>query len=336
MKPLKLRSILILIAGALLLSAAEPSPYPSPRPIPGEGTQTTSQRSDHTGQQPQADKSPAAPTGTVANSATAPEEQPKLQQISDQDRREPQPIRVAPVNVNRDWIDYINPGLTFLLVVVGGIYAILTRCQLRTINRQATIANKALIETRKAANAAEKGADVTERALGLAERPHLIIHSFRIEGFKERIAEEVDSIRSLPEIERIVAPRIVRVTYILKNYGKSPAFIDRSVIRFRMVPVLPTPLEYGKFPNPVRGWIVPPIEERVGCRYLEEGPLTEENRMRVVRGVAHLIVYGFADYLDILEKSHRFAFGCRYIVGGGSDPGDRFEPIAQDEYWRYA
>ncbi|HUY29266.1 MAG TPA: hypothetical protein VMV27_17785 [Candidatus Binataceae bacterium] len=232
---------------------------------------------------------------------------------------------------------YQRPTVTDWGILWGTfVYALISLGLLNATRTQATLANRSLGETRKAADAAQKSADVSEKALALAERPHLIVHSFKMEGFVKRIPDEEESMRALPELQKLTMPRILRVTYTLQNYGKSPAFLDIVVIRFRMVAQLPMRVDYGPIPKPVRGWILPPREERRAARYLEGGKLSEENRMKIVQGTAHLVVYGVVDYEDILQRQHRFAFGCRYIVGDGSDPGDRFEPIGQDEFWRYA
>jgi hypothetical protein len=113
MKHSKPLSALILIASVLLLSGASSSPKPSPVPSPRQSVQTKGQSSNA----------------------------PKSEE------HEAVPVRVAPVDVNRNKIDYVNPILTFLLVLVGAAYAILARCQLRAIGRQADIAENTLTET---------------------------------------------------------------------------------------------------------------------------------------------------------------------------------------------
>ena len=63
--------------------------------------------------------------------------------------------------------------------------------------------------------------------------------------------------------------------------------------------------------------------------------MTEQDRQMVLEGKKHLVVYGLVEYDDILNKHHCFAFGCRYRAEQGDSP-ERFEPIGQNEFWRYA
>jgi hypothetical protein len=207
--------------------------------------------------------------------------------------------------------------------------------------KQSVEANRAnLLIARDAAAAAQKSADVGERALVDMQRPHLILEKLTMHGYKARLPGEEESIKALPGVQKITFPRALRVTYQIKNYGKSPAWVTSAVMRFRIVvPRLEGPPDYGqRLPN-FLGYILPPNEERFGERFLEGGSLTEEWRMRIVDGkAAELVVYGFFDYTDIFNDNkppHRSGFAYKYNVGGGSDPGDVFVPTGPAYFWIY-
>jgi hypothetical protein len=322
--------LMILIALALLLSVARNASAQSSNPRSSQSQVGQAEPSETNAHQQEAEtvRAPDAEVPTASH-----------QGISSQQNQ-----HQADYYLEKAWrwvvsIWTVEYTIAFATVIYA-FFAILQWCALKktvdetqglvkTANRQAKAAEnqvvnleKALLSTEKAAAAAEKNADISERGLALAERPHLIVQSFKMEGFKSRIVDE--------------APGTLRISYIFKNYGKSPAFLDSYVIHFRIVPRLDAPVKYKSVPKPIRGWILPPGEEREGFRKLEGGPLIEANRMLILDGKAHLIIFGFVDYSDILRKEHRFAFGCRYTVGIGGDPDDRFAPIGQDDYWRYA
>jgi hypothetical protein len=123
----------ILIASVLFLSGASPSPEPSPVPSPRKSAQATSQSSGTAGQKTHGHQTPSGQTSAIAYPTSTPEQQQKLRQIATSNKKKAQPIRIAPVDIHRDWLDYVNPILTFLLVIVGGIYAVLMARQLATM-----------------------------------------------------------------------------------------------------------------------------------------------------------------------------------------------------------
>jgi hypothetical protein len=194
-----------------------------------------------------------------------------------------------------------------------------------------------LVIARDAAAAAQKSADVGERALIDVQRPHLILENLAMQGFKTRLSEQEESIKALPDIQKIEFPRVLKATYRVKNYGKSPAWVTSAVVRFKIVvPRLEGPPDYGQALTFI-GYVLPPEDARFGEIYLEGGLLTEEWRMRIVDGkAAELVVYGFFDYTDIFtDKKHRSGFAYQYRVGGGSDPGDDFIPTGPAHFWIY-
>src|ERR1700732_2042301 len=99
--------VLGLIASALLLSA--PSRKPSPVPSPRESIQTNSRSSNAIKPEPQNQQQPSAGARSIAQPNLAPHQQSVGAQVTDQDTSESKLVRVAPVDINRDLIDYINP-----------------------------------------------------------------------------------------------------------------------------------------------------------------------------------------------------------------------------------
>ncbi|WP_428104959.1 hypothetical protein [Candidatus Binatus sp.] len=342
MKLSKPLSALILIASALFLSAGNSvvgSPLPSPVPPRAEINKGLPEQKAAPSQRGETETpvrlAPINPTpaGVVSSSA------------SDQQEQKSKRERLLPSLT--DWI----------LAGVTSVYAVIAFFTLLAINRQAKLAETAaiaaqqsaeaaqqqtgtltatLIATQQAADAATKSADTGERARVGAERPHIIVQDFKMEGFKERIEGEKKSLAALPEHQQLTMPRTLRLTFKIKNYGKSPAFLTQSLIRFAMVGQIPIPFNYGPLPQPSRGWILPPTEDRASERFLEGGQLTEQNRMLVVEGKRHLVVFGFVRYDGISSKEHFFGFACRYAVGVGSDPGGTFWPIGDENFWRYS
>jgi hypothetical protein len=337
-------ALLILVASALLLCALSPSPQPSPAPTPRPtGTQSgeISALSNHETTTNQQTASPSAVVTEQGNAARYIHKETKYA------GQPTPPIPPAIIINNRDLVVEVATGV---LAFVGLLQVILLAYTYGTNKRNAQAASanaiaaekqvkalqEALVEARRTAEAAKKSADVAERALVDIERPHLLFENFKMGGFKKRIEGEEEMLKALSPVERMAQPRILRVTYRIKNYGKSPAWVVSSVVRFKIaVPRLEGGPDYGRYPQFV-GYVLPAGEERTAERFLEGGALTEEWRLRIVGGQAvELVVYGFVDYTDIFQRSHRSAFAARYVVGGGSDPGDYFQPTGAALYWTY-
>jgi hypothetical protein len=292
--------VLILIAAALLLSAGN-SALPKPSQTPKTGG-TPESKSAQVGNQNQGREQHQAESETGA----------AIQQGK--------PTPNQPPGGNADQEQKYSESVerfTGLLVLVGAFQFVALLVQAFVFYRALKESQRLSSLTAIAANAAKRSADVSERTLALAERPHLIAHTFKIDRFEERTANSL------------------RVTYIVENYGKTPAFLTLWIVRFRLVE-LPIPVDYGPHKNLKMGWIVPPKEKRESLSILEGGPLTDESRRLVAEGKKQLVVYGRLEYLDILNKRHCFAFGCRYVLGRQGGYADGFEPIGQDEFWQYA
>lgn len=173
MKISKFSSTSILIVLALLLSGADMTP----RPV-------------------------AQGSGPASSTSSPPA--PVIQGARPQIAEERVTVLVAPVTVNRDWLDYINPALTLLLVFVGAAYAILMKRQLRSIDQQARIANHTLIETRKAAEAAATNAETARQALLLNTRAVVEIHGVNIVENGMELAASITIMNTGPTAAKVL------------------------------------------------------------------------------------------------------------------------------------
>jgi len=161
--------------------------------------------------------------------------------------------------------------------------------------------------------AAKQSAD----ALINAERPHLLI-------------------QGTPTIVitgRGVGDRRFETTFLLKNYGKSPAWITGQRIRFEAVTVLPANPPSDNI-LPLEGaYVVPPGETREIRRGLDpHGGLSFREFNDVRGGTLHVFLYGFIDYTDTSGSSHRSRFAWQCIPNGDVLSPDPFPARA---YWEY-
>src|ERR1700722_458562 len=231
-------------------------------------------------------------SATSLKSQTASNKQTAQAGVSQKYESQSEPIRVAPVNVIGSNLDYINPILTLLLVVVGFAYTRAAYRQLEAIKIQAEIANKSLDSQMH------------------AERPHVTLGRFERNDFNEE-----------------KRPSII---YDFKNLGRTPAFLIEYSIRLRMIEgVIPETPDYNKpfkFPD---GCIIGKDERsNTERRTLEHGILTKETIEAVRGGAAHLIFYGYVTYRNVFSyrsnnepHEHRFCFVWKpednlFILGG--------------------
>jgi len=111
---LKLSFLLVLIGLALFLSDASESG--APKPTPRESTKNHSQASDkrETNSDEDIDKPPIAERN-----------QEKAYAVAANDKNKPESVRIAPIDINpldikKDWADYVFAVFSFLLVLIGG------------------------------------------------------------------------------------------------------------------------------------------------------------------------------------------------------------------------
>ncbi len=178
-------------------------------------------------------------------------------------------------------------------------------------------------------------ADIAKRALLDVERPHVLIEDIQMHGFQITAAR-----REEYRVAGLLSPSIFpRVTFSIRNHGKSPAWVISEVTRFIMIKQLPVLPQYYRPIGLGRRYVIPPGGKLYGeCRF-ETNEISDVDRLRIVKDETRLFVYGYVDYEDVFSdissNAHRSAYCWRYIVGGGADPGDRFEPSGPNAYWSY-
>jgi len=221
-------------------------------------------------------------------------------------------VRIAPVDVNRDLIDYITPVLTFLLVFVGAAYTIAAFRQLRIINRQVNIAAQAVAAAQDSATAARRQ---TELILGI-ERPHMSIRSIGLrKGNLRRIANGQHGI--VPNIR-------LTLEITLANYGRTPAFDLQIVAGHLLAKTLPE--ERPPFEIPIDpgapGAMLPPFSSMeklpVAGLFWEFDPISSEDARRLDAGEIFFWVFGRVPYQDLTGVAHETGFAA--VFDRGKDP----------------
>jgi hypothetical protein len=203
---------------------------------------------------------------------------------------------------------YCSPPVVvnIVLAAVGLGYLIFACLQWRAIKKQAKIANAALIETQKAADAAKKSADVAERSLELAYAAHLSFRNITISGVEVTLIE-----------------------YDLHNSGHRSAIEVTPIIFVSCKPEIDfPPAEHWRVTDIVSGLIVAPEETWHGCfppttefSAVFDGdpiPLKPQQATDVLGGKLVLYVEVGVNYRDGLGNRRHFARGFVFDtrVGG--------------------
>jgi hypothetical protein len=188
----------------------------------------------------------------------------------------------------RDWFTKDAAGFfTFWLFVIGGSQVALFYVQLRLIRESLTPAQTAA----RAAQAAAEYIPVVEGAY-----VYVLLDKF--------VSDQIDDIKG----EEITDPPAVKIS--LKNFGKTPAFIQRVVARLNCVPIV-----NGDFER----FFVPP-ETVLGAgettTYREtitlKKSLSSQEASRIGKHSAHITLEGQLVYADILGKKWTVPFMGRY------------------------
>lgn len=179
----------------------------------------------------------------------------------------------------QNFITTVESGLLLITIIFTGIAA---------------------LAATRAARAADRAVDVTAAAeLPILQIDNVIIGS--PEGRYESPDHRLDD---------------ALFTVYVRNYGKTPAFIDHFVINAIVRARLPHKPEYQTFswlmgPRPIEHGEKKPFTE---AHYRNERPWGKLNE--VIRGRKILWVYGFFDYYDFLGELHRRGFCSRWDVVG--------------------
>lgn len=172
-------ALLFLFASALRLSAAPPSPQPSPVPSPWPSTERQTEQPKATNTNSQANPQPAEASPTATQIVPSSKLKAKSDDSGENSNYEQ---RQYGLNVLLTWFNGILAAFTVFLVLVGAYQGYQLR---RTVQ-----------ETKVAADAAKKSADVAEMTL-LRDRPILIVIDHGMGGFHA----PVDSVRGVEQAD---------------------------------------------------------------------------------------------------------------------------------------
>jgi hypothetical protein len=215
-----------------------------------------------------------------------------------------------------------NGALTALAGIVVAIFTgtlwWATRGMLRIADKQRADMLKAIKAGEIAARAAERSAEVG------VEIPCIAIQGIE---FLDTDAADVES--------KLQNPKVI-VT--IKNHGRTPAFIEREALCFRLGMALPHRLEYDFAIDHPAGKT---IESEEIYRLGRTGLLPKfdnETISGILRGNNSLWIYGYIFYYDFLRELHWFNFRARFQIPPSLN-GKTFEgawhseaPVRRDDF----
>jgi hypothetical protein len=324
LKPLLLP---ILIASALLLSAANAESAASPDPANPQSKVSTPQPRETNAQQQKRETA-------RASSANVPT--PGHQEIRPQ---EDQHQTDRYLQTAWRWI-VLNWNVSYTIALATSIYAFFailqwralkktvdeTQSLVRSANRQAKAAEdqvtnleKTLAATQIVANAAKSSADAALRS----DRPILVAEQFLPQNIDCRQGIQNES--------------VTLVTFQIRNCGKGPALTVELVGNIKLINNLPYPPSFGDCkPIPLRENVV---ETSKGVNafvpYAPAKPamlLPDTDSARVENGLVNLFVYGWIAYRDVHGNRYDSRFSVQYLPVRFS--GERFYPSPK-EYNRH-
>ena len=192
-------------------------------------------------------------------------------------------MRVAPVDVNKNWVDYIYIGASLLIAVTTLVLAGIAWTQA------------------KAAQASAEAARLNAQAVIDSERAWLVVE-----------------IGQLPDI--VPKPNEVEILWLaphIKNYGKTTARIEKISIRQHQIPTKDTlPPEPEYLEETTVNFVLPP---QVWARPWQLGiPTSDFYAIR--QETISLYFYGYVDYKDLGKEQRQTRFCFRYIVQSGFSP----------------
>jgi hypothetical protein len=200
------------------------------------------------------------------------------------------------------------------LVVVGALYTFFAYMQWRAIHHQAKIAADGIVETRKAAEAAQKSAGIAGRHLDLIsshERPWIMVKPNWL----------------LPDNEH---PFGGVVEWSAINVGRTPAFLTDLVVVTNIVSYpIPEKRPYYPAPKPFSKFIIPPNGthgSRIG------NPIDASELQKLFNGTHCLIFYGRIAYRDSLDDEHLTRFCCYWHLENGQW---LYEPVGPPDWVEY-
>lgn len=200
------------------------------------------------------------------------------------------------------------------LVVVGALYTFFAYRQWRAIHHQAKIAADGIVETRKAAEAAQQSAGTASRHIALIsshERPWIMVKPNWL----------------LPDNEH---PFGGLVEWSAINVGRTPAFLTELVVVADVVPYpIPDKRPDDRAPKPFAKFIIPPNGTH-GSR--TGNPIDASELQKLFNGTHCLVFYGRIVYRDSLDNEHLTRFCCYWHLENGQW---LYEPVGPPDWVEY-
>jgi len=340
---------IVALAVALFVMQAAP---PVPRQAPDSGAGASQAIQNHA----KSNEKPAKPPSPIVQTVSAaPDQSPNAANSHNKDEKPVEIGKLPPVSISRDAIDYLGLGLTFVLLIVGflGVRAAyrtlraiegqLTemKAQRATMQRQLWTMQGQLAEMKSAgAQTDEMIAQVTEQVGHLETSATAAKDSADILVMSERAWVQV----------HIPKPPEVQITTRVKDGGLGP--IERVWVRPDVINVGRTPAKMTKIiivtceilkPLGTQGQMPPGLPEQpkyeadehrraIGIeRDMMLAPSTGITPLpieikgqeweRITSRKSTLYLYGFIDYMDVVNKPHQTRF-CEvyWVPASASDP----------------
>lgn len=327
-----------LIALALLLSGAK-SEKPSPRPTTNRSTPLAQERNSY----PSEAKGDFVRPSSTPKSAEAQRAEPAKNEHGPPSEEAAHTSNQAPENPQpRDWLQIIfNFWLTVatvaLAVFTWRLVGVTRDVHMATVKgtevanenvkaaKVSAEAAKAQLEFTKTANKQniEIATDATEAAKQSAKAADLALHINRPFLVPDKFEFKDDALKTVAKMltggaaERVIRTAIrtstVPVAFLLKNYGKGPAVINRISGRIAVVGSIDeVPIrdfsECEEWPATRKVLaadqeieVTSPVTALLGITNPNGGSLTPEQQSAVVNSQATLIVYGQISYADLFD-----------------------------------
>jgi hypothetical protein len=162
---------------------------------------------------------------------------------------------------------------------------------------------------RTAADAAEKSAEVSERALTDLERAYIFVA--KIDGELDPFVE----IQSGPDAPKFIVPDF---SVSIVNYGRTTGCVDLAIIRIEILREIPPEIQLveGAMENPnaqSAEMIIGPDKTHVFDRLTFETPFTHAQGLEMRAGTMEIYCHGLLSYRDIFNNSYAIKFCRRYV-----------------------
>ena len=200
------------------------------------------------------------------------------------------------------WKQFFTPE--WVIVYITAVYVVITALMLGAIKRQAGHMKDQSKTLRKSVAAAQKAADAAETsakaAMGVAV-PTLMLHKFDFVCDPE--AHDDRTFLRHPKIKVMV-----------KNFGKSPAFLKAWNFRFVWDELPDKPVYDFPYPCDVEEVIEPDQIYTLDTETTQAtSPTPEEIIDALIAGKRYLTVYGFVSYGDIFGSPIRYMKFCKRL-----------------------